>query len=218
MACIGNCNFRSCVYDTLFRNADDKGKSAFLSQLYTTPLTVADFILGYMLPIIPIALVQGIICYGFAAALGIKIGVNLLYAAILILPSSLLFIGMGILCGRVMNEKLVGSICGALFTNICAWLLGTWFDLELVSGAFKKIAYVLPFIHSVELERAAVSGDISAILPHMAWVLGYAVFTLVAAILIFLHRMKWGQRNFLLKDAKHPHKMRRIKNFMTKNE
>ena len=33
-------------------------ESAFLQRLYTTPLTAADMILGYMLPILPIALVQ----------------------------------------------------------------------------------------------------------------------------------------------------------------
>lgn len=31
-------------------------ESAFLSRLYTTPLTAPDFILGYLLPILPIAL------------------------------------------------------------------------------------------------------------------------------------------------------------------
>ena len=31
-------------------------ESAFLQRLYTSPLTAVDFILGYMLPILPIAL------------------------------------------------------------------------------------------------------------------------------------------------------------------
>ena len=37
-------------------------ESAFLQRLYTTPLTAVDFILGYMLPMIPIALGQTVIC------------------------------------------------------------------------------------------------------------------------------------------------------------
>ena len=34
-------------------------ESSFLQRLYTTPLTAGDFILGYMLPVIPIAVIQG---------------------------------------------------------------------------------------------------------------------------------------------------------------
>ena len=165
-------------------------ESAFLARLYTTPLTAADFILGYLLPILPIALAQSVICYAAAAVLGLRITVNVLYAVLLMLPVSLFFIAVGLLCGSVMNVKQVGSVCGALFTNLSAWLSGTWFDLELVGGAFKKIAYALPFVHAVELERAALNGSFSGILPHLVWVLGYAAVTVALAVWLFLRQMK----------------------------
>ena len=38
-------------------------ESALLQRLYTTPLRAADFIFGYMLPILPIAVVQSTVCY-----------------------------------------------------------------------------------------------------------------------------------------------------------
>lgn len=165
-------------------------ESAFLSRLYTTPLTAPDFILGYLLPTVPIALAQSALCYAFAAVLGLKITVNLLYALLLQLPAALFFISMGLLCGSVMNVKQVGGLCGALFTNLTAWLSGTWFDLNLVGGAFRKIAYALPFVHAVELERATVSGNFHQILPHLLWVLAYAAVTAALAIRLFLRQMK----------------------------
>lgn len=165
-------------------------ESAFLSRLYTTPLTAPDFILGYLLPTIPIALAQSALSYAFAAVLGLKVTVNLLYALLLQLPAALFFISVGLLCGSVMNVKQVGGVCGALFTNLTAWLSGTWFDLNLVGGAFRKIAYALPFVHAVELERAAVSGNFRQILPHLLWVLAYAAVTAVLAIRLFLRQMK----------------------------
>ena len=64
-------------------------ESAFLARLYTTPLTAADFILGYLLPILPIALAQSVICYAVAAVLGLRITVNVLYAVLLMLPGLL---------------------------------------------------------------------------------------------------------------------------------
>lgn len=165
-------------------------ESAFLARLYTTPMTAADFILGYLLPILPIALGQSVICYGLGALLGLRVTANLLLALALMLPIALFFISVGLLCGSVLNVKQTGAICGALFTNLSAWLSGTWFDLELVGGAFRRIAYALPFVHCVELERAAVSGSLGELWPHLAWVLGYGAAAAAAAVALFLRQMK----------------------------
>lgn len=165
-------------------------KSSLLQRLYTTPLTPVDFILGYTLPIIPIAVAQSAICYAVAIILGLEITVNIIYAILFIIPVSLLYISFGLLFGSILTDKQVGGICGALLTNLSAWLSGTWFDLELVGGAFKKIAYTLPFIHAVDMERALLSGDLGGIFPHLWWVLGYTALSLTAAILLFLRQMK----------------------------
>lgn len=169
--------------------AKDRG-SALLQRLYTTPLTAADFILGYTLPIIPIAMIQSLVCYITAVLLGLDITANILLAILLITPVSLLYIGIGLLCGSVFTDKQVGGICGALLTNVSAWLSGIWFDLELVGGAFKKIAYALPFVHAVEMQRAVIAGNYAQILPHLLWVLGYALVILGAAVALFLRQMK----------------------------
>jgi ABC-2 type transport system permease protein len=167
----------------------DRG-SSLLARLYTTPMTPLDFILGYTFPIIPIAVAQSVICYVAAIALGLDVSVNILLAIACIVPISLLFIALGLLFGSILNDKQVGGICGALLTNLSAWLSGIWFDLELVGGAFKSIAYALPFVHAVELERAVIAGDFADILPHLCWVLGYALAALIAAVLLFLRQMK----------------------------
>ena len=169
--------------------AKDRG-SSLLRRLYTTPLTSLDFILGYTLPILPMAVAQATICYLAALFLGLEMTVNLLYAILFILPVSLLYIGIGLLCGSVLTDKQAGGICGGLLTNLSAWLSGTWFDLDLVGGAFKTIANALPFVHAVELERGVLAGNFSEALPHLWWVLGYAALTLAAAVGLFLRQMK----------------------------
>ena len=169
--------------------AKDRG-SSFLTRLYTTPLSPLDFILGYTLPIIPIALAQSVICYIVAIALKLEATVNILYAILFILPISVLFIALGLLFGSILTDKQVGGICGALLTNLSAWLSGTWFDLELVGGVFKKVAYVLPFVHAVELERAVLKGSFADAFPQLWWVLAYALAALGAAVLLFLRQMK----------------------------
>ena len=165
-------------------------QSSFMHRLYTTPMTPVDFILGYTLPLIPIALIEGVATYLFAVILKLEISVNILLSLVVLIPIALLYISLGLLCGSVFNDKQVGGICGALLTNLSAWLSGIWFDLDLVGGAFKKIAYALPFVHSVELQRAVIAGDYSGIFPHLWWVLGYALVILTAAVFVYLRQMK----------------------------
>ena len=167
----------------------DRG-SALLQRLYTTPLTPLDFILGYTLPMIPISLGQCVICYLAALLLGLQPTVHILLAIALIIPTSLLYIGLGLLCGSVLSDKQVGGVCGALLTNVSAWLSGVWFDLDLVGGTFRKIANLLPFVHAVDMGRAALAGDYAAMWPHLLWVMGYAVVTIAVAVLLFLRQMR----------------------------
>ncbi|MBR7161364.1 MAG: ABC transporter permease, partial [Clostridia bacterium] len=105
-------------------------ESSFLQRLYTTLLKAGDFILGYMLPMIPIAAAQGIACYAVALALGLRVSLRIVYAVLMMIPISVFYIALGLLCGSLFNVKQVGGICGALLTNLSAWLSGVWFDLE----------------------------------------------------------------------------------------
>ena len=164
--------------------------SSLLQRLYTTPMTGTDFILGYALPVLPIALAQGAVCYLAAMLIGLQPGVNILWALLFLLPVSLLYIGLGLLCGSVLTDKQVGGVCGALLTNLSAWLSGIWFDLNLIGGAFEKIAHLLPFVHAAELERTLIAGSFEGILPHLLWILGYSAVILCAAAALFLRQMK----------------------------
>lgn len=169
--------------------AKDRG-SSLLQRLYTTPLRPMDFILGYALPIIPISMAQSAVCYLVALVLGLEFTVNILYGILSIAPISILYIALGLLCGSVLNDKQVGGVCGALLTNFSAWFSGIWFDLDLVGGVFKKIAYCLPFVHGVQLQQAILSGEFAGMAAHIWWVLGYALGFMMIAVLLFLRQMK----------------------------
>ena len=165
-------------------------ESALLQRLYTTPLTGLDFIIGYMLPLLPIALGQTVICYLFAIPLGLSFSVNIIYAVIGIIPMAVFNIALGLLCGSVFGVKQVGGVCGALLTNLSAWLSGVWFDLTLVGGLYEKIAYALPFVHGVQMEKALFAGDFSLAAAHFLPVALYSILTTAAAAWCFLSQMK----------------------------
>ena len=165
-------------------------ESAFLQRLYTMPLKGSDFILGYMLPMLPIALTQTVICFGFAILLGLPVNINLLYAVLGTIPVAVFYIGLGLLCGSILGVKQVGGICGALLTNLAGWFSGVWFDLDLVGGVFRKIANVLPFIHGVNMERALLAGDFELALREMLPVALYGLGAVTLAVFLFLRQMR----------------------------
>ena len=165
-------------------------ESALLQRLYTTPLTGIDFILGYMLPLLPMAIAQTAICYLFAIPLGLTVSINIVYAILGIIPMAIFNIALGLLCGSLLGVKQVGGICGALLTNLSAWLSGVWFDLELVGGLFEKAAHALPFYHAAQLEKAIFSGNFHLVATHLMPVLAYALVATVIAVACFLRQMK----------------------------
>jgi len=163
-------------------------ESALLQRLYTTPLTGFDFILGYLLPLLPMALAQAAVCYLAAVPLGLTVGAGILYAVLGSLPMAVFSISLGLLCGSIFHVKQVSGICGALLTNLSAWLSGVWFDLELVGGLFEKIAHALPFYHGAELAKGLFQGVFSA--GHALPVTGFALLTAGAAVFCFLRQRK----------------------------
>ena len=163
--------------------------SAFLSRLAASPMTASDFLLGYLLPMLPIAVGQTVLCLGAAVALGLPLTWNLLAAAASLLPSALLFIALGLLCGTLFNDKQVGGMCGAILTNVTAWLAGIWFDLSLVGGSFQTVAYILPFVHGADGAKAALAGEWAALPEHLIWVSAWAAAVMVLAVWLFRRRL-----------------------------
>lgn len=164
--------------------------SSFLTRLFTTPMTSTDFIMGYSLPLLMMSLVQGIVCYIVAMFMGLSISLSMIVALALLIPTSIIFIGIGLLCGTLLSERAAVGICGALLTNLSAWLSGAWIDLNLIGGLFKDVAFILPFVHAVEMGKAALTGEYGDIFPHIWWVLGYAIIISVVAIAMFKKKMQ----------------------------
>ena len=148
--------------------------SSFMMRLFASPMDAGDFIAGYTLPLIPMAVVQILICFVTALFLGLSASLNILLTVVVSIPAALLFIGIGLLCGSVFNDKQVGGACGA----------------AMVGGAFGKLAKSLPFLHAVDAGRYALSGEYGKIMPELLWVLAYAVVVDAAAVLVFRHKMK----------------------------
>lgn len=163
--------------------------TAFLSRLAASPMTATDFLLGYLLPLLPMAVGQSVICLAAAVVLGLPLSWNLPAVVLSLIPSALLFIALGLLCGTLFNDRQVGGMCGALLTNVTAWLAGIWFDLSLLGGGFRTFAYLLPFAHGADGVRAALAGDWAALPGHLLWVSVWAAAVMALAVWLFRQKM-----------------------------
>ncbi len=163
--------------------------SSFLMRLFSSPMNSADYIFGYTVPLIPMAIAQSAVCFIFALILGLDFTPRIFLTVIVLIPAAVLFIAVGLLCGSVFTDKQVGGVCGALLTNVSAWLSGTWFELDLIGGAFKRIAYMLPFANAVDAARAALNGNYGDIFKPLIIVCAYAAVISVIAVIVFRKKM-----------------------------
>jgi ABC-2 type transport system permease protein len=172
--------------------AGDRG-SSFLARIFASPLTPSDYILGYALPLLPIALLQTAFCYTAAFLCGLPHDAgtvrHVLVSVAVLVPVAVLYIGFGLLFGSIFTEKQVGGFF-SIFVNLSAWLSGTWFSLDLMGGTIKSIGYALPFAHAVDAAKLAVAGEYGLIPGHLLWVTGYAVIIFSLAVYVFKKRMK----------------------------
>lgn len=178
-----------CLFSATLISKDRS--SAFLARLYASPMRPADYILGYTLPMLPVALAQSLICFAAAVLLGLTLDGYALLSVVVQLPTAALFIAMGLLCGSLFNDKQVGGICGALLTNVCCWLSGAWFPLSLVGGVFETVSYCLPFANAVDAGRLALQGSFGAeFRQKLAIVCAYALAIGILAVFAFRRKMK----------------------------
>lgn len=165
-------------------------ESAFLTRLYTTPLSSSDFLLGYAIPFLLTALLFVLVPLLFSILLGLEMSKGILFVALFSLPYAIYSVSLGLLMGSILTSKQVGGICGALLTNLSAWLSGLWFDLNLVGAPFRKVAMLLPYYHAVEIETEVYACSFEGIWPHLAIVLIYAIGASLLSGFFFLRGMK----------------------------
>ncbi|MCL2675882.1 MAG: ABC transporter permease [Firmicutes bacterium] len=164
--------------------------SSFLTRLFASPMRAHNFLLGYTAPLLVMALGQAAITLTASLIAGLPLTANILLAILITAINSALFIGIGLLCGSLMNDKAVGGICGALITNLAGWLSGVFIPLELIGGGFKTFCQILPFYHSVTAVKMVLQNNLAEMLASTGIVLAYAVVIFVLAILVFKNKMR----------------------------
>ncbi len=163
--------------------------SSFLTRLYVSKARPFEFISSYMLAMLPLTLVQSVLFFTVGGIIDSSIfSVGMVWAILISLVTSLLFISFGVLFGSVCNEKSIGGVSSIIITGQSV-LSGMWFPVEGLSGGFIKVMNVLPFKNATEAVQNALSGSGDVLVPTLI-VLGYTVVIFALSVFIFGKKMK----------------------------
>ena len=166
-------------------------QNAFLLRLFSTPLRPVDFILAYLLPFLPLALIMMTVCLLVGFLLG-AVYLNILWVILILFMMALSCIGLGMIMGALLSVNQISGIGSLMITSIS--LFGNiWTPLEIMGGLFSKIGYAMPFAHAMDTIRWLVEGNpITGVAGHFTWVLVYTVVLTLGGVLAFRWRTRPG--------------------------
>lgn len=168
--------------------------TALLLRLYVSPMKSLDYICGYTMPMVVLAVIQTVICFCASVVVGVCIGESLavgtlMLSVLALVPSMLLFVGFGILFGTLVGEKAAPGICSILI-SVAGMIGGIWMDVESIGGVLSKVAKALPFYHGVTLARLPFRETSEGVAEHLLWTVVCGVFVYGLAVWVFRTKMK----------------------------
>lgn len=167
---------------------------ALLLRLYASPMKASDYVLGYTLPMCILGIVQTVICYISAFIVGLCRNysfslTSVLLSVLLLIPSLLMFTGIGILFGSAVGEKSAPGLCSIIISAV-GMIGGIWMDVDGLGGAIKKVSQVLPFYHGVKLARFPFVPGSDSLIHDLLFTLGFGLAFYSLAVVVFTSKMK----------------------------
>ena len=149
----------------------------------------SDFILGYILSLLPIVLIQNILFFLTAIIMGLKFTVSIIPTILVSLVISIFFISLGILIGSLVSEKGTGGL-GSIIVQLVCFTSGMYFPKDVIGGIFAVICKMLPFEACLNIIQGVLHNDFTNLtFIHIIVFLIYFIVILLLSIIIFKKRM-----------------------------
>jgi len=169
----------------------DKEKG-FLSRLLTTPTRPLDFISGYSLCLVAIAIAQIILFIAAAYGFGMDIVGSLWLVFLVFLLTGLSSIGIGMVVASLSkSENQAEPLCW-IFAMPLAMLSGCWFSIELLPSYLRYIARAFPYAHAIDASRGVLVRGVGmeGIGTDFLFLIGWAVVIFVIGVILFRRSMR----------------------------
>lgn len=163
--------------------------SSLLIRLGTSPMKPSDYILGYIVSLIPIIIIQDVLFFVVACTLGLSFTVNAIYTILVSMIVSILFIALGILLGSLVSERGTGGV-GSIIVQLVCFTSGMYFPKEAIGKVFGKICEILPFESCLNIIKGVLNNNLEIITKTNVFVfLTYTITILIVSILVFKKNM-----------------------------
>ncbi len=168
--------------------------SSLLIRLGVSPMKSYEYILGYMISLIPMILIQNVLLFGLALLLGLEFSINIILTILASVVVSILFISIGILFGSLFTEKASSGISSIIVQFVC-FTSGMYFSIDLVGKGFAKVCHILPFEGSLNILKAILNNDFSMVTTTNIVVFTlYTLAILILSIIVFNKKMTSDNR------------------------
>jgi len=163
--------------------------SSLLVRLGTSPMKSSDYILGYIICLMPIIIIQDILFFIVAIMLGLSFSINIIYTILISLIISILFISLGVLIGSLVSEKATGGI-GSIVVQLVCFTSGMYFSKDLIGDVFAMICEILPFEGCLNIIKGMLNNNLDVI--STTNIIAFSIYTigiLVLSIIAFKKKM-----------------------------
>lgn len=168
--------------------AKDRSTS-LLIRLGISPMKSMEYILGYIISIIPIIIIQNILFFILAIILGLSFSINIIWSILTSIIIAILFIATGILIGSIFTEKASSGISSIVVQLVC-FTSGMYFPKEMLGNVFSKICEYLPFDSCVTIIKGVMNNRLELISSkNIIIFLIYTITILIISILTFKKKM-----------------------------
>jgi ABC-2 type transport system permease protein len=167
-------------------------ENRFLYRLLTTPTRPWEFISGYSLGMVIIAVVQIITFILLGWLFGMDIVGNIGLAFGIFLLTAICSIGIGMIVASLTKSETQGESLSWLFSIPLALISGVWFSAEFMPEYIQAIAKAFPFIHAIDAARAIITRGVGfeAISGDVFFLVGWAVGIFALGIILFGRTMR----------------------------
>lgn len=163
--------------------------TSLLIRLGISPMKPTEYILGYMLSLIPIICIQNILFYVLACILGLNFSINIILGALVSIVIAVIFIAIGIFIGSIFSEKASSGISSIIVQLVC-FTSGMYFPRELLGDTFAKVCEYLPFESAVTIIKGIMNNNLELISSRNIIVFCvYTIAILVLSIIVFKEKM-----------------------------
>jgi len=169
----------------------DKEKG-FLSRLLTTPLRPVEFISGYSLCLVVVAIAQIIIFILVGWLLGMDIVGSIGLAFLVFLLTALCSIGIGMVVAALSKtENQAEPLCW-IFAMPLAMLSGCWFSVEMLPSYLRNVAYAFPYAHAIDASKAVITRGVGmeVVSSDVLFLAGWAVGVFAIGVILFRRSMR----------------------------